>query len=174
MEDDNIKETLFKIKRDSRYFSSVSPDLINYIEKNKIEYFHHTYGISPKHFHNYEKLNSFYSVTSESNTHNGTTLVSSIEGKNVPFYASQFHPEKSGYIWLDSINADHSYKAILFEQQISNFFVQEARKNFHSFSSENEKNSYLIYNYESVKVNHLFMKCYFFKNPSKKNYTLIE
>ena len=107
-----------------------------------------------------------FTITSESNTHNGTTLVSSIEGKEFPFYGFQFHPEKSGYIWWNNVNADHHPNAILFEQQISNFFVQETRKNFHSFSSEKEKLNYLIFKYQSVRVSHSFMKCYFFRNAS--------
>ena len=167
-----MREKLFKIDENSTLFSNITPDIIDYIKNTNSQYFNHKNGITPEHFQKYKKLTSLFSISSQSNTSNGTTIVSSIEGKGFPFYGTQFHPEKNGYIWLKRINVDHHPNSISFAQQISNFFVNQARNNFHSFNSEKEKN-YCLKRSQPEKVCR-FMKCFFYgKVQNKRNTTII-
>jgi carbamoylphosphate synthase small subunit len=50
--------------------------------------------MSPYIFKNDSDLSSFWDVTSISLMPNGTSFVASIEAKDYPFFATQFHPEK--------------------------------------------------------------------------------
>ncbi|EEC08863.1 conserved hypothetical protein [Ixodes scapularis] len=68
-----------------------------------------------------------------------------------PFYAVQFHPEKNSFEWkLDERhqNIPHSVDATRLTQYMANFFVGEARKNDHKFSSPEDESKALIYNYD--------------------------
>ncbi|KAK0072842.1 hypothetical protein PV325_010701 [Microctonus aethiopoides] len=89
-----------------------------------------------------------YRVISLNNDINGLTFISSIEHYNLPIYATQFHPEKNNFEWAKRLSGiPHSNNAIKISQYFSNFFVNEARKNFHRFPSQNEEADSLIYNY---------------------------
>ena len=79
-------------------------------------------------------------------------FISTIESFDYPIYGSQFHPEVVPFDWLSDSKINHKFEDIQMSQFLANFFVGESRKNFHSFSSEEEENKYLIYNYSPVKA----------------------
>lgn len=62
-----------------------------------------------------------------------------LEGKEAPIYATQFHPEIRYNTRINNITSNSM------SQEMSNFFVSEARKNNQSFSDA-ELNSLLIFN----------------------------
>ncbi|KPP72969.1 gamma-glutamyl hydrolase-like, partial [Scleropages formosus] len=66
-----------------------------------------------------------------------------------PFYGTQWHPEKNAYEWTKPY-IPQSPSAIKMMFFMADFFVNEARKSFHRFSSEKEKAESLIYNYSPV------------------------
>lgn len=57
---------------------------------------------------------------------------------------------------------NHSPDAILVEQYTSDFFVEEARKCNHKFTSEEDEDAALIYNYQPTKTSGSFVQEYFF------------
>ena len=67
----------------------------------------------------------------------GRRYASTIEGRTVPMYGVQWHPEKAMYEWgvdqdgspYEAIN--HSSHAIAAAQYTASFFVEEARKSTH-------------------------------------------
>ncbi|XP_055374514.1 gamma-glutamyl hydrolase A-like [Condylostylus longicornis] len=111
------------------------------------------------------KLNKIWKVLSKNIDQNGLEFISIIEHKKYPFYGVQFHPEKNIYEFVRNRNINHDPDVILASQYFANFFINESRKNFNSFSSELEEQNYLIYNYRpeyTAKNNSAFEQIYFF------------
>lgn len=148
----------------SKLFKDLNSNLKEYIHTNPVLFFSHRYGMTVESFLKNELLNNFFVITSTSKTDNGTLFVSSIEARYLPIYGVQFHPEKNPFEWRKEKNFTHTKESIEVSQFMGDFFIEEARKNFNSFESEEEAEKYLIYNYNTVKVNQSFMECYFFKN----------
>jgi len=57
-------------------------------------------------------MKNFWDVTSHSFMPNGTAFVSSIEAKDYPIFATQFHPEKTLSLWVDGMNINHTWESI--------------------------------------------------------------
>jgi gamma-glutamyl hydrolase len=95
----------------------------------------------------------------------GKAFVSSIEGKLIPVYATQWHPEKNQFEWNPEegpasspptfpftpclpllpthccSGIDHSAQGIAVMSQMSQFFVNQARLSNRAFDSEQELES---------------------------------
>lgn len=84
---------------------------------------------------------------SVNNDWNGFEFISSIEHRQYPFYAVQFHPEKNLYEWVRNKNISHTSSAIIASQYFAEFFVNEARKSDHHFMDSKDEDQYMIYNY---------------------------
>ena len=63
----------------------------------------HSYAVYPATFETDKGLSNFWDVTALSSTTDGTKFVASIEAKNYPVFATQFHPEKTSELWVDGI-----------------------------------------------------------------------
>ncbi|PSN36138.1 hypothetical protein C0J52_24835 [Blattella germanica] len=74
-------------------------------------------------------------------------ILSSQRHRIFPFYGVIFHPEKNAFEWKRKKNHPHFAEAIITSQFFAEFFVNEARKNDHTFSSQLEEVASLIYNY---------------------------
>lgn len=74
--------------------------------------------------------------------------MSTLEAKNYPFFATQYHPEKNPYEWR--IPAPRTYNAILIEQWVFNIFAEYARQNKNQFKSDADLRKQLIYNYQPI------------------------
>ncbi len=92
----------------------------------------HECGVSPSDFNANSRLTSFYNVLSNNVDRNGKPFVSSIEGKTVPVYATQWHPEKNAFEWTPEEAIPHSLEAVRVCTYMAQFFVNEARKSTHS------------------------------------------
>ena len=81
-------------------FQDWPKDDIDFIKTHNFSYNAHSFAVSPDRFASDKGLSSFWDVTSVSEMpNNGTLFVSSIEAKEYPILATQFHPEKVAYIW---------------------------------------------------------------------------
>ena len=85
-------------------------------------------------------------------------------GKELPFYATQWHPEKNSFEWCEERNIAHSRDAVKVTQYFADFFVNEARKSEHRFKSRQLENKYLIYRYDPIYTGAAghFEQCYIF------------
>jgi len=109
---------------------------------------HHD-GVYPDVFAKSSRLSSMYTVLSTNIDRAGKPFISTIEGKTVPFYAVQWHPEKNPFEWTPREALPHSATAILLTQNMANFFVNEARRSAHSFDAK-DLTPLLIYNSNPV------------------------
>ncbi|XP_048378686.1 gamma-glutamyl hydrolase-like isoform X3 [Stegostoma tigrinum] len=124
--------------------------------------FHH-FSLSVKDFLQDEELRKFYSILSTNYDRKGVEFVSTMEGIRYPFYGVQWHPEVNRFQWQQRFAFPHSPNAVEVSYLLSDFFVNEARKNFHHFSNVKEEETALIYNYSPHYVpTSSYIEVYFF------------
>ncbi|RLW12982.1 hypothetical protein DV515_00000290 [Chloebia gouldiae] len=116
-----------------------------------------------ENFTNNEKLRNFYKVLT-TNTDDELEFISTMEAYKYPIYGMQWHPEKNPFEWKNSPGIPHSPSAVRAAYYMADFFVNEARKSMHHFSSEEEETKELIYNYNPVYTGTFsaFQQTYFF------------
>ena len=138
---------------ETKMFNDAPAELLQSIEQGAVSTFHyHSGGVTPEAFAGTRNLSSLYRIVSTATDLHGTEFVSTIEGKELPFYGVQYHPEKVLYEWgakgghqYQAI--DHSSASIELAQYQANFLAREARKNHHSYSNLEEQLSESIFNY---------------------------
>lgn len=135
--------------RRSRMFDELPRALEKALRTEPITYNSHGKCLTPENFTAFG-LDRFFRPTSTNVGPDGVTFISSMEALSYPFYGVQFHPEKNNFEWTDRkghTHVPHTKKAVQASQYLGNFFLEEARKNNHSFASPAEESSALIYNY---------------------------
>lgn len=107
-----------------------------------------------------------FDVLATNKDKNDLEFISAFESKLYPFYGIQWHPEKTQYEFARNFNIPHSLNAIKASHYFAEFFIEEARRNEHSFESWEEEQDALIYNYSPVfigKKNSSYQQVYVFK-----------
>ena len=106
---------------------------------------HHA-GVSPTAFRDKLEVKGML-ATSYNGDRNGNQFVSTMEHREHPIYATQWHPEANQYrpeYASGDATPARTLDAIRAMQHLSNFFVDQARMNNHSFSSKGELADLLI------------------------------
>lgn len=99
-----------------------------------------------------------------------------MEHKQFPIYGVQFHPEKNAFEFKKNVGISNSSPGIQAMQYLSNFFVDECRKNNHSFPDEQMEVDSLIYNYSPFytgRKNSGYAQVYVFKKSDHEKTQLI-
>uniref|UniRef100_A0A8C1BCF9 folate gamma-glutamyl hydrolase n=1 Tax=Cyprinus carpio carpio TaxID=630221 RepID=A0A8C1BCF9_CYPCA len=148
--------------RDSRLFKDFPEDLMKSLETEPLTENSHQWSLTTENFTKSETLKKFYRVLS-TNTDGQNEFVSTMEAYDFPIYATQWHPEKNAFEWTRPY-IPHTPSAIKTTFYMAYFFVNEARKSFHSFPSTEEEENALIYNYkpEYTGPQSAFEQIYFF------------
>lgn len=102
---------------------------------NNIAYNHHSWGVSPDRFKTDKGLSSIFTPTSISYDNKGVPFVASMESKQYPFFATQFHPEKAQFSFYPKTNIDHSTTSLLFNRYFADFFINQCKQNSNHFES---------------------------------------
>lgn len=113
--------------------------------------FHH-YCITPKNFTAFG-VDKTYRALAYSADRRGVEYIAAAEAYNYPFFAVQFHPEKSPYEWTTKAGHDHiphSSTAIDTANYFAQVFVNYARRNNHHFADDAEEAVSLIYNFSPI------------------------
>ncbi|XP_002740732.1 gamma-glutamyl hydrolase-like [Saccoglossus kowalevskii] len=149
--------------RSSRLFRLMPDKMVNILANQNITYNHHRFGLTPQNYTKNEKLRNFYQIISTSKDEDGLEFISIMEAYKYPFYGVQWHPEKNNFEWMRTQNVNHSEDAVLISEYLANFFVEEARKSSHKFSSTAEELAALSYSYTPIYTgkNTNFQQCYF-------------
>eukprot|EP00755_Sulcionema_specki_P037349 Sspe_Gene.2623::Locus_878_Transcript_1_1_Confidence_1.000_Length_838::g.2623::m.2623/K01307/GGH; gamma-glutamyl hydrolase len=139
---------------DSVLFSNTTfpPQLHHALATENITENSHHDGVDPRTMP--PSLKRFYNVLSTNTAPNGKQFVSTIEAYKYPFAATQWHPEKANFEFLEPLGPKafpHSENAVRASQYVANYFVGLARKSSHSFGSKAEESKSLIYNYQPRK-----------------------
>jgi gamma-glutamyl hydrolase len=132
----------------SRFFSSFPPRVVQNLQREPpLAMENHGHGILSEDVAANEELAAFFKVLSLSLARDGRAYVSTMEAREYPVYATQWHPEKNAYEWTSSLNIPHSPDAVEVTQESANFFVGEARRNAHAARDALEEDDFLIYNW---------------------------
>lgn len=103
------------------------------LTKVGILYFNHEIGLKLSSFANNRYMIDFWKITSISKSKGGDLFISTLEARDYPIFAVQFHPEKNLYEW--KIAADRTAEGARISQIMSNKFVEFARQNKNRFDS---------------------------------------
>ncbi|XP_017269574.1 gamma-glutamyl hydrolase [Kryptolebias marmoratus] len=134
--------------KDSRIFKTFPTELMAALSSEPLTENSHQWSLGIDTYNTNEELRKFYKVLS-TNTDGNTEFVSTVEAYDYPIYGTQWHPEKNAFEWSRSY-IPHSPAAVKTTFYVAEFFVGEARRNFHRFESKEEENKALIYNYNPV------------------------
>ncbi|XP_059183291.1 gamma-glutamyl hydrolase-like [Centropristis striata] len=134
--------------KDSRMFKGFPAELMEALASEPLTANAHKWSVTVSDFMANEELNNFYKVLS-TNTDGKIEFVSTVEAYDFPIYGTLWHPEKTPFEWGRPY-ISHSLSAVQSAFYIAEFFVNEARKNFHRFESDEEESKALIYNYNPV------------------------
>ncbi|XP_076864672.1 gamma-glutamyl hydrolase [Brachyhypopomus gauderio] len=149
--------------QNSRLFRSFPKDLFLSLSEENITSNFHSWSLSVQNYTRNSKLKRFYKVLT-TNTDGRKEFISTMEAYRYPFYAVQWHPEKSQFEWIDKPGMIHSVSAVRASFYTASFFVSEAMKNQHHFSSPAEEEKALIYNFTPVftSLRSIFIQNYYF------------
>lgn len=121
------------------------PDIKNTAANQPVANNMHIKGIPPSTFLVNEFLTSTFRIISTNKDRNGIEFVSSIEARDYPFYAVQWHPEKNNFEYGSTVKngqdipnhvINHSEDAIKVSIEMASIFVHMARKNDHVYTGE--------------------------------------
>uniref|UniRef100_A0A8C4RX03 folate gamma-glutamyl hydrolase n=1 Tax=Erpetoichthys calabaricus TaxID=27687 RepID=A0A8C4RX03_ERPCA len=132
----------------SRLFKDFPEDLLQALATEPLTENSHRWSLSVEKFKKNKKLQQFYSILTTNKDEN-LEFISTFEAYKYPIYGTQWHPEKNPYEWEKPV-IPHSPTAVKATFYVADFFVNEARKNFHHFTTEVEESKALIYNYSPV------------------------
>ncbi|CAJ1050807.1 gamma-glutamyl hydrolase-like [Xyrichtys novacula] len=147
----------------SRLFQSFPKDLMQSLSEENITANFHSWSLSIQNFTRNSKLKKFYKVLSTNND-GKREFISTMEAKHYPFYAVQWHPEKTPFEWINKPGMVHTTSAVAASFYTARFFISEAMKSQHHFSDLVEEERALIYNYSPVYkgVHAIFVQNYYF------------
>ncbi|XP_019122532.2 gamma-glutamyl hydrolase [Larimichthys crocea] len=146
----------------SRMFKGFPAELMKDLSSQPLTENSHKWSLAVLTYNTNEELKKFYKVLS-TNTDGDTEFVSTVEAYDYPIYGTQWHPEKNAFEWTRPY-IPHSPSAIKTTFYMADFFVSEARKNFHRFESKEDESKALIYNHSPVYtgMQSAFEQIYFF------------
>ncbi|XP_034416596.1 gamma-glutamyl hydrolase-like [Cyclopterus lumpus] len=132
----------------SRMFRGFPTQLMEDMASESLTGHSHKWGLKLSNHKKNKVLKNFFKVIS-TNTDGRIEFVSTVEAYDYPIYGTQWHPEKNAFEWRKPY-IPHSPSAIKTSFYMADFFVNEARKSFHRFRSEEEERRELMYNYNPV------------------------
>ncbi|XP_072882897.1 gamma-glutamyl hydrolase-like isoform X1 [Hemitrygon akajei] len=130
-----------------KMFRNFTPETTRVLSETPLTGNFHKYSVTLETFKANKKLSSFYRLISTNTDRQGVAFVSTMEAFRYPIYGTQWHPEANRYFWNKSMDIPHSSFGVRISYLMAEFFVSEARKNFHHFEDELEEDSILIDQY---------------------------
>lgn len=160
----------------SRLFEKATQRIMNALLFENVTFNSHHRGVPPAEWMKPELWKTL-KVLATSFDEDGKEFVSVVEGVNgLPWFGVQFHPEKNAFEhgFLPSgqpaVLALHTPNAIAVTQFLSNFFVQQARKNIRSFRTVADEAKRLIYGHQTSRAfQPYFDEVFLFSTASKSS-----
>jgi len=155
-EDLSIPLNMTSEAAESRLFGPAQPaNIMDNLRTQPITSNLHHDGVTPADFNDQAALTSFYRVLSTNMDRKGKEFVSTIEGKDYPITATQWHPERPQFEFDAYLAINHSLTAVESMQWLSNYFVGEAMQNSQEFQDVNFANNYSTYGFSRHVVGDL-------------------
>jgi len=145
-------------------YTNMPGDLVDLMESNNISFFHHNNTPDPRGWEENEFLKSTMQVLAWTEDYANNTYAASVGGIDLPFWGTQFHPEKETYEWWVEEGIPHTHNAIEYEQYFGNFFVNQSRLSGHAFDSEEQAQEFDIAIMNAQFLPGPFETVYFYTN----------
>merc|ERR1712087_514853 len=108
---------------------SANASLTTWLQNENITFNNHVQGITPESAAQNKDLMQVFNILSTEVDKKGKEFVAQVEGKTLPFYGNQFHPEKVQFVHnTPDHNIPRGAHAIAAARHLAHFFVSEARK----------------------------------------------
>lgn len=133
----------------SKLFKGASKTIIHILQTLPVTSNHHFKCVTEESLRRF-RLELHWRVMSTNADEHNVTFVSSSESRRYPFVGVQFHPEKNAFEWQPGQNNPHFRKAVYSARYFYDWFVHEAGRNEHHFSTADDEKNALIYNYNPV------------------------
>jgi len=152
---------------ESRLLGGASNEVIDQLTSLPVTVNFHRWCLTRENFTR-DAMDNFWSLLSVNSDLEGMEFISTLEAKEFPFYATQFHPEKNMFEWAPwHTSIPHSREATSVSLYMVEYFVEEARKSSHQFPSRAAEEKHLIYNHRSYfsgqeNINSGFTQVYLF------------
>lgn len=154
--------------QNSRLYGQAPSEVLSHLTTLPITLNFHTRCLTMENFTRYD-LENFWTPLSINTDLDGLDFISSMEAKQYPFFATQFHPEKSPFEWTDHIpdlddDISHSREAVNTAYYMAQFFVNYARQSNHSFIDRKTEEEELIFKHKTWYTGHIwtFQQVYLF------------
>ncbi|CAD8181939.1 unnamed protein product [Paramecium octaurelia] len=154
MTDDLGRQRLLEIvpDEDSYVLNSIDKSTLEYLKNVDGPYYSHNWGVVQQTYEKAYSLGAFFKITAYGRDGVNLKYIAICEGREVPIYGYQFHPEKHPFEWITK--ATHDVQHITYSQQLAMDFIAMARKN-DNFISDEELSQYVIYNYKQINRMHV-------------------
>ena len=149
-EDVNLPLKFTMPPQSSRLFASLPSTLAAALSSKSLTYNHHSYGITPQAFTSDPNLSRDFRIVSTSCDTAGQEFVSTMEGRELPYFGTQWHSEKNAFEWNTIEHISHDPDAIAVMHHISSVFVNVARQSQHNFKSKAELEHHLVYSFMPI------------------------
>eukprot|EP00850_Spirogloea_muscicola_P005299 SM000024S07761 [mRNA] locus=s24:297977:299745:+ [translate_table: standard] len=106
----------------------------------------HGLGVSPTAFAASKAARHLVALSIDSDRR-GKAFVSTVEGRHLPIYGTQWHPEKPPWEWSLRLHLPHDAQALELSSSLGRFFVDECKYNSHAFPSAADEAAALLYNW---------------------------
>jgi gamma-glutamyl hydrolase len=110
----------------------------------------HRDGIPPSAWWASPLLPPFFRLLSTNVDREGLPFVSTIEARDYPITATQWHPERPQFEFKPNVGVAHTRDAIEAMQYVAGFFVEDARRNTQSFANATLDTLLSMYAFPSV------------------------
>ena len=160
-------DQILKTSRMFKFFSD--QDIVSLKTINSTAQFHHL-GVAKESYDTFPSLRSYFNITSFGKGIDEKLSIATVEAKNFPIYAVQFHPEKLPYDRKPTDSIPQHGDAIKISQNFALFFISEARRNANIFPMQDIANYDFLdtYKIRATLVDGIYY--YFFnKNAYKRN-----
>jgi len=155
--------------KNSKLYKFIPEELFDkYLLKMEFAVHHHQFGIKVKDFQNNDHIKSFFKILTTNKDLNGEAYISSMEGRNYPFYLTQFHPEVTDF-WNNASKNDFDVGlTIVFNASILASFLDDANKNTNQFTPADEGTFKILNVYNEKSKFYVYKNHYSMSNPNVK------
>lgn len=127
--------------------SSMKPTLYDVFATHAITQNLHNCGVHPDDFARDPLLPSFFKVLSTNHDLQGKPFVSTIEGVKYPFWAAQWHAERTQFEWSVNEKLAHTAESIAAHSYVAQRWMMLARQSKQRYATMEEETANLIYQF---------------------------
>lgn len=155
----------------SRFKDVLRPEIVNYLENDRVSYFSHHFGFRLSAFEENKLLTeSFFPVAYY--TKQGKKYVSIVQHKKYPIIGVQFHPEKILFEHKERLNIKLTLPGSIASQEMSRVLFAPTLSNLNMFENQLLLNHFLLENFSTVKTFSVFESLYVFEESYFKSKNL--